>query len=174
MSRMRALKSLVKVRQRRGEALDQAVTGAVRTHEDAKATEQDACDQVESAQSAEDAVRRKLSEMLDVGQTFDANMITVREHQITVMAGKVVEAQGEVERCAAEAERCMQEVRAKRAEAARNRQKIDAMKGDIAKLLAERQQAEDDEQDEEAEEAAISRLIANARQAAEAAQVAER
>ena len=173
MTRIRALRSLVKVRQRRGEALDDAVTSAMRTHDEALAVEQEASDQVETARSAEDAARRKLAEMLDVGQTFDVNTMTSREHHVSVMAGKVVEARSEVERCAAETARCMQEVRAKRAEAARNRQKIDAMKGDIAKILAERQQAEDDDQDEESEEAAISRLIATSRQAAEAARVGE-
>lgn len=167
MSRMRALRVLVKVRQRRGQALDDAVTAAQRTHAAAQTTEHAAGDQVQSALSAEDDARLKLAQMLDIGQTFDVTTMTARQHQIGVMTGKVVEAQGELERCNAETAVCLQDVRARRAETARNRQKIEAMQNDIKKLLAAKQQLEDDEQDEEAEEAAISRMIATARQAAE-------
>jgi Bacterial type III secretion protein (HrpB7) len=171
MSRLKSLRVLVRVRKRRGQALDDAVTAATRAHEEAKTVEQTALGGVQLALAAEAAERRKLSMMMDCGQTFDVNMMQARRHMIDVMQGKVVEAQAEVQRCAAETARMAQAVRDRRSDAARNRQKVDALGNDIKQVLVLRQQAEDDEQDEEAEETAISRMIAATRAAAAQAEI---
>lgn len=167
MNQLRALRVLTKVRQRRGVALDEAVAQAQQTHAAALATEAQAREAVDAALVNEAAARHKLVQMLDAGQTFNATSMAARQNQIEVMAGLVVTARAVVERCSVEVVNCMQQLRERRADVARNKQKIQAMQSDIKRLLDERQQAEDDQQDEEAEEAAIGRMVAAARQGAE-------
>jgi chromosome segregation ATPase len=162
MNKVRALRILVRVRRRRGQALDDAVMAAVRAHEASQAAEQLAGEQVQAAVAAVDAARFRLAAMMDSGQIIDVTAMTGRQHQVEAMAGKVGEAEAELQRCAADTARCRQDVKARRDAVSRNRQKIDALDEDIQRLLRERQQSEDDQQDEEAEEAAIGRMIAAA------------
>jgi hypothetical protein len=172
MNRLRALRVLLGVRERRGKALDDAVTEALRVHEAALATEREAGTRQQAAQQREAGARARLSDMLEPGRSFDAVSLEARRCQVEIMVGQVAEARQDTERCAADTARCQDLVRQRRADVARNRQKIGTLHDDIARLLAERQRAADDDQDEEAEEGAISRMIAATRQAAEAAELA--
>ena len=169
MNQLRALRVLVKVRVRRGVALEEAVALAQRTHAAAQASEDQAREAVDAALANEGAARHKLAQMLDAGQTFNVTSMEARQNQIDIMVGLTVTARADVERCSADVANCAQQLRDRRADVARNKQKIQAMQNDIKRLLEERQQAEDDQQDEEAEEAAIGRMVAANRQGAEQA-----
>lgn len=159
MSRSRAVKVLVGVRERRERALDEAVRSAQQSVDEAQGEVQAAQQAVADAVAAEAAERARLMASTDAGQSIDVGMLTVREHLAEVMKGQVAQRQQEVERCNAALDHCRQELGERRAAVMRNRQKIEALKEDIAALLRARQQEDDDQQDEEAEEAAITRLL---------------
>jgi hypothetical protein len=159
MNRTKALKVLVGVRERRGLAMDEAVQAALRREDEARAGVEAANDALAGVLAAEAQERNKLQRLTDPGQTFDINMLMLREHAADAMKGKVAKQQVEVDRCGSVLAERGQDVRARRADVSRNRQKIESLKGDIAKMHAARQREDDDQQDEEAEETAIARLI---------------
>lgn len=159
VDRTRALKVLVGVRERRSRSFEEAVEAALRQQAEAREHEEAAQKALLDALAAEAAERNKLLSMTDVGQDFNVDALTLRQHAVEWMKGKVVVQQQEVERCQTTVEQRTQDVRSRRRELARNREKIEALKADIAAIRAARQSADDDTQDEESEEAAISRML---------------
>jgi chromosome segregation ATPase len=159
VDRTRALKVLVGVRERRGRSLEEAVEAALAQQAEAREHEQAAQQALQGALAAEAAERNKLLSMTDAGQDFNVDAMTLRQHAAEWMKGKVVVQEQEVERCQTTVEQRTQDLRSRRGELARNREKIEALKGDIAAIRAARQSADDDLQDEESEETAISRML---------------
>ncbi len=158
-NRTRALKVLVGVRERRGRTLEEAVDAALAQQAEARDVEQVAQRALVDVLAAEAGERAKLLSLTDAGCTFDINTLLLREHVAETMKGKVALQQQDVERCGAAVAKCTQAVRERRSDVARNRQKVDRLKGDITALRTQRQREEDDQQDEESEEAAISRML---------------
>jgi chromosome segregation ATPase len=165
MSRQRSLKVLIGVRERRAQALTDAVTAAMRAREAAVAAERAAVAAVGVAVEAEAAGIARLRSTTDRGEVISFEAITTRRYEVEAMKERVVQQQQAADRCADEIVARKNEVRTRRADVTRNEQKIDALRADIKALLAAKQQVEDDDQDEEAEETAISRMIREARAA---------
>lgn len=163
MNRQRTLRVLLGVRQRRAQVFDDAVAQAARQRDEAAAAEQAAGDQLASAQGREQTARDKLSALTEPGQTFDTTGLMARQHLVEVMQGNAIEASAERERCTRASLSSVEMLLGRRADAARNRQKINGLCADLATLAREARQRDDDTQDEEAEEAAISRMLAAVR-----------
>jgi hypothetical protein len=158
-NRLRSLKTLIGVRERRNKALEAAVDAAVARQAEAGSQEQAAQRALVAALAAEAGEKNKLLSLTDAGRTFDVQDMILRQHVAEALKDKVVLRQQDTERCAQAVALCTQEVRTRRRDVTRNGQKIDALKNDIASIRAARQSEDDDQQDEEAEEAAISRLL---------------
>lgn len=158
-NRIRSLKTLIGVRERRNKALEQAVSVALTRQSEASQKEQAAQQSLVEAVAAETSEKDRLRSLTDAGQTFDIQAMIVRQHVAEVMKDKVALRQKDIEQCAQVLSDCTQDVRTRRRDVTRNGQKIDALKGDIAAIRVARQAEDDDLQDEEAEEAAISRLL---------------
>jgi len=160
MDRIRTFKMLQQVRERRTVVMQEAVDDAMARRDEAGALKRAAERAVAEALSAEALERHRLADLTSAGQSFDIGTLLLREHVAATRKSEVVFKQQDVERCDGTLNQRVDELRARRGELARHRQKIDALAGDIARLEATRQQEDDDRQDEEAEEAAVSRLRA--------------
>ena len=158
-NRIRSLKTLIGVRERRSRALEEAVDAALARQAEAGSQEQAARRSLVDALAAEAGEKNRLLSLTDAGQTFDIQAMILRQHVAQMMKDKVVLRQKDTERCELALTDCTQDVRTRRREVTRNGQKIDALKSDITAIHVARQSEDDDLQDEEAEEAAISRLI---------------
>lgn len=163
MKRQTALALLVRVRQRRGEALDRAASLALGVLQDAQAAECAALEAEREAQAAQAAEHQKLCTLTDCGATFDIAALLARQHLGQLLKAQVAQKQADVTRRAAETVQRQADLGARRAAVARNRRKIDALSADLAKVLADLERAVDDAQDEEAEELAIVRIFREAR-----------
>ena len=159
MNRHHTLQVLVGVRQRRTEAFDQAVVQAKTQWEQALLAEQAAQDAVQGALAREEREQHKLKAMTVAGQSVDVTGLWGREHQLELMQTKVLEARRALDARAQETRRRADELRLRRLDAHRNRQKIEAFQNDLLSLHHAQQQHEDDLQDEESEETAVSRMV---------------
>ncbi len=158
MKRDAVMQLLIGVRQRRSRALDEAVHQALRQEQAAIDGVKAAQDRLVSAVAAEARERDRLRSLTDPGQTFDVQLLLLREHLVSAEKEKVVRQQGELEQCDSALQQRRGELRARRADRARNERRIDALADDLERWRDERRREEDDAQDEEAEEAASTRL----------------
>lgn len=158
-NRLRSLKTLMGVRERRSRALDEAVKAALARQTEADHEEQAARQSLTDAVTAQAQEKNRLLSLTDAGQTFDIQAVISRQHVAELLKDKVVLRQQDTERCELALAERKQDVQTRRREVTRNGQKIDALKSDISAIHVARQKEDDDQQDEEAEEAAISRLL---------------
>lgn len=166
MKRQTALALLVRVRERRGQALDRAAGLALAVLQSAQAAECAALEAEREAQAAHAAEQQKLCTLTDCGVTFDIAALLARQHLGQMLKVRVAQQQAEVARRAAETAQGQADLSARRAAVARNRKKIDALGDDLAQVLAGLERTADDLQDEEAEELAIVRIFRQAREVA--------
>lgn len=159
MNRAQVMKLLIGVRERRCRALDEAVRAALRQEQAAQTEAQAAQRALVGALAAETEERGNLLALTDAGQTFDINLLMLREHVVGARKEKVVQQQSEVEQRDAVVLQREQDVRARRELRTRNTQKIESLQGDLTQWRDECQREQDDLQDEDSEEIAIARIV---------------
>ncbi|MGN6525056.1 MAG: hypothetical protein ACTHL8_01585 [Burkholderiaceae bacterium] len=160
-TRLKSLRTLVKVRERQAQALEREFADARARHEQACVRLQEATGHERACLAGEArAVQDRHALTSGAFTPYDVRAMDFRIEDCRARSAEAARARGDA---SAAVQRAAADIEAARAAVRRNEQRIEAFREEIAKLLRDHAAAQDEQADEEAEEAAISRFVARVR-----------
>jgi hypothetical protein len=165
---LRSLRTIVRVRERQQERLDEELKAQRNALVERQAEASEACAQRDDCIQQEHESRAQRDELFH--GPFQPNQLIAMNHRIETYVANTAEAEKVLKKKELAVDRQQEMVVTAQREVRRNAQRIDSFKERIVKVLKDKEQADEDSAEEETEETSTARYCSRQRAAAKEAE----